>query len=76
MTPTSPCAPACTAAALILACALAVAMTGCRTLSVTAQTSAKCDIVPGPPHLVRCTVDGEVRYEQRGPQKLNIEAAP
>jgi len=47
-------------------------LSACGTVNVSAKTSAHCKIKRGPPHLVECTVDGDVRYRQTGPQALKI----
>ena len=51
-------------------------LSGCATLSVTAERTADCDIVQGPPHSLKCVIDGVLRYVQTGPQRLNVKVAP
>lgn len=47
-------------------------LASCSTVRVTAEHEAHCIAKKGPPHLVQCWVDGKLRYEQRGPMKLNV----
>jgi hypothetical protein len=57
--------------ALILA---ALLLAGCGTLRVTPKETSDLEIRALGPHLVRSTVDGEVRYEQTGPMALRLRA--
>lgn len=53
---------------LLLICSAA----GCGTLELTAKTSHHCALTVGPPGVVACYVDGDLRYRSEGP-KLEIK---
>ena len=51
-----------------------LAVSACGTLRVTPRWTSDLEIRALGPHLVRSTVDGEVRYEQTGPMALRLRA--
>lgn len=57
-------------AAVIVAGTMIIA---CKTLTVDVKTKAHCHLKTSAPHSVKCTVDGELVYDQSGPMKLDLQ---
>tara|TARA_R100001230_G_C5528073_1_gene62961 strand:+ start:37 stop:441 length:405 start_codon:yes stop_codon:yes gene_type:complete len=54
-------------------CIFLFLISGCSTLSVTADKSADCKFKVTAPHSIQCSTDGKVVFEQKGKMALDIK---
>jgi len=54
-------------------CIFLFLISGCSTLSVTADKSADCKFKVTAPHSIQCSTDGKVVFEQTGSMPLDIK---